>query len=216
MPSRKDKSGKAGKVSRTMTSALDNSIGKVVEESKLELVSLLESGLIEAENILRDSELDARIETKKIIQSADRLAESRARQILGRAEIESRNKTLRLIEEKTNEAFTKALEDLRAKKGKGYLLSLRKMIVEGIDSINATKVIVRCNEEDKANVIKISEEISKERRADITVSDKPLRSSGGVEVRNTDGTVSLRNTFEDRLERMKPQMRRDLANTFLS
>ncbi len=216
VPSRKDKSGKAGKVSRTMTSALDNSIGKVVEESKLELVSLLESGLIEAEKILRDSELDARSETKKIIQSADRLAESRARQILGRAEIESRNKTLRLIEEKTNEAFTKALEDLRAKKGKGYLLSLRKMIVEGIDSINAKKVIVRCNEEDKANVIKISEEISKERRADITVSDKPLRSSGGVEVRNIDGTVSLRNTFEDRLERMKPQMRRDLANTFLS
>ena len=143
VPSRKDKSGKAGKVFRTMTSALDNSIGKVVEESKLELVSLLESGLIEAEKILRDSELDARSETKKIIQSADRLAESRARQILGRAEIESRNKKLRLIEEKTNEAFTKALEDLRAKKGKGYLLSLRKMIIEGIDSINAKKVIVR-------------------------------------------------------------------------
>lgn len=198
-----------------MTSAFDNPIGKVVEESKLELVSLLESGLVEAEKILHDSEREARSEAKKILQTADRLAEVRARQILGRAEIESRNKTLRLIEDKTNEAFTKALEDLRDKKGKGYVLSLRKMIAEGIDSINAKKVIVRCNEEDRGNVIKISEEISKEKSTDITVSDKPLRSSGGVEVANADGTVSLRNTFEDRLERMKPELRRDLANTFL-
>lgn len=198
-----------------MTSAFDNAIGKVVEESKLELVSLLESGLVEAEKILHDSERDARSEAKRILQTADRLAEVRARQILGRAEIESRNKTLRLIEDKTNEAFTKALQDLRDKKGKGYVLSLRKMIAEGIDSINAKKVIVRCNEEDRGNVIKISEEISKEKSTDITVSDKPLRSSGGVEVANADGTVSLRNTFEDRLERMKPELRRDLANTFL-
>lgn len=198
-----------------MTSAFDNPIGKVVEESKLELVSLLESGLVEAEKILHDSERDARSEAKRILQTADRLAEVRARQILGRAEIESRNKTLRLIEDKTNEAFTKALQDLRDKKGKGYVLSLRKMIAEGIDSINAKKVIVRCNEEDRGNVIKISEEISKEKSTDITVSDKPLRSSGGVEVANADGTVSLRNTFEDRLERMKPELRRDLANTFL-
>lgn len=198
-----------------MTSALDSAIGKVVEETKLELVSLLESGFIEAEKILHDSERDARSEAKKIIQTADRLAESRARQILGRAEIESRNKTLRLIEDRTNDAFRKALEDLRGKKGKGYLVSLRKMIAEGIDSIKAEKVIVRCNEDDKGNVIKISEEISKESGTDITVSDQPLQSSGGVEVASADGTVSLRNTFEDRLERMKPEMRRDLANTFL-
>ncbi len=198
-----------------MTSTFDNAIGKVVEESKLELVSLLESGFIEAEKILHDSERDAKNEAKKILQTADRLAESRARQILGRAEIEIRNKTLRLIEDKTNEAFTKALKDLRDQKGTGYILSLRKMIVEGIDSINAEKVIVRCNEEDRGIVIKISEEISKEMRTEITVSDKHLQSSGGVEVANADGTVSLRNTFEDRLERIKPEMRRDLANTFL-
>lgn len=198
-----------------MSSALDNAIGKVVEESKIELTSLLESGFSDAEKILHDSELEAKNETKKILQGADRLAETRARQILGRAEIESRNKTLRLVEEKINAAFMKALEDLKTTKSKGYANILRKMILEGIESIKTEKVTIKCNEGDRGTVTELSEKISKDRGTDITVSDQPLESAGGVEVANAEGTVSLRNTFEDRLERMKPEMRRNLADVFL-
>ena len=56
--------------------------------------------------------------------------------------------------------------------------------------------------------------ISSKSKKSITLSDTYISTAGGVIVSNTDSTVIVNNTIEDRLERMKAELRTDVANKF--
>ena len=57
-------------------------------------------------------------------------------------------------------------------------------------------------------------ELSAKHKRNISVSDEPLKTSGGVIVSNLDDTISVNNTIEARLERMKAELRTDIVNKF--
>ena len=129
--------------------SLDNVVGRVVQEVKEEIQLILESGLKEANDVLKEAEREAESESSRIAEMTNRLGESRLKQIIGSAELEARNKTLRLVEERINDVMLAALKELREKKSKNYNSSLKKMVIEGMNSIPDGDMTVASNKEDR-------------------------------------------------------------------
>jgi len=192
-------------------SALDNVVGKVVAEAKQEILQILESGKMEGEDILHQAQREAEVEAGKILSSKDRQVESLSRRIIGSAELEARNKSLRLVEDNINKAFENALARLAKNKPKEYKEAMKKMVAEAIESVGARKVILSCNNEDKALVKGIAKQV---KGIEVSVADKPIVCVGGVKAATSDGSIRFDNTLEARLSRMKPTLRKQIAEHF--
>lgn len=196
-------------------SALENVIGKVVEEARQEILKVLEAGKAEAEEILHQAQRESELEAGKIISSTDRQVESLTRRIIGSAELEARNRSLRLIEDNMNKVFGSALEKLRKDKPqKGYEEAMRKIVEEAVDSVGAEKVILWCNQEDRSLIGSLARQTAKAKGIEVSVSDKPIQCVGGVKASTADGSISYDNTFEARLNRMRPVLRKAVAEYF--
>jgi len=193
-------------------SALDNVVGKVVEEAKQEILKILESGKMEGEDILYQAQREAEVEAGKILSSKDRQVESLSRRIIGSAELEARNKSLRLVEDNINKVFENALAKLAKNKPKEYKEAMRKMAAEAVEAVGAKKVILSCNNEDKSLVKGIAKQVSKS--IDVSVADKSIVCVGGVKAATADGSIRFDNTLEARLNRMKPTLRKQIAEHF--
>ena len=128
--------------------------------------------------------------------------------------MESRNSNLLLLEKNINKVFTAALKGLSSDKGKNYPKSLELFINEGLNTIDDSDVVVSCNKKDSSIVKDIIGQISSKSKKSITLSDTYITTSGGVIVSNADSTVIVNNTIEDRLERMKAELRTDVAKKF--
>ena len=128
--------------------------------------------------------------------------------------MESRNSNLLLLEKNINKVFSAALKELSSNKGKNYPKSLELFINEGLDSIDESEILISCNKKDSSIVKDIIDKISSKSKKTLQLSDEYLTTSGGVIVSNTDSTVVVNNTIEDRLERMKAELRTDIANKF--
>ncbi|MBM3897711.1 MAG: hypothetical protein FJ358_04210 [Thaumarchaeota archaeon] len=194
-------------------SAIDNVVGKVVEEAKQEILKVLESAKMEAEQVLHQAQREAEVEAGKILSSKDRQVESLSRRIVGSAELEARNKSLRLVEESINKVFENALAKLVKSKPKEYKEAMRKMIAEAVESVGSKKVILSCNHEDKSLVQGIAKQVSKS--VEVSVAEKAINCVGGVKAATPDGSIRFDNTLEARLERMKSTLRRAIAERFL-
>lgn len=192
-------------------SALDNVVGKVVEEAKQEILKILESGRMEGEEILYQAQREAEIEAGRILSSKDKQVESLTRRIIGSAELEARNRSLRLIEDNINRAFDSALSKLSKNKPKEYKDALRRMVEEALEAVDGKEVILSCNQEDHSLAKSIAKQVKKMK---VSVSDKPIQCVGGVRVSTVDGTITFDNTLEARLNRMKPALRKAIAEQF--
>jgi V/A-type H+-transporting ATPase subunit E len=196
------------------TSAIDNVVGKVVEEAKQEILKVLEVGKIEAEEILYQVQREAELEAGKILSSKDRQVESLTRRVIGSAELEARNKSLRMVEDSINKVFAKALGELKKNKPKEYKGAMKKMVEEALESVGSKKTVLSCNQEDKSLVEGLAKQVGKEKGFDVTVSDKALQCAGGVKAAAVDGSITYDNTFEARLDRMRPVLRKSVADLF--
>ena len=83
-----------------------------------------------------------------------------------------------------------------------------------MNTIDDSDVLVSCNKKDSSVVKDIINKISSKSKKSITLSDTYISTTGGVIVSNTDSTVIVNNTIEDRLERMKAELRTDVAKKF--
>ena len=83
-----------------------------------------------------------------------------------------------------------------------------------MSSIDSDDVLISCNKQDNSVVKTLVSKLSAKHKRNISVSDEPLKTSGGVIVSNLDDTISVNNTIEARLERMKAELRTDIVNKF--
>ena len=198
----------------TATSAIDNVVGKVVEEAKQEILKVLEAGKMEAEEILYQAQREAELEAGKILSSKDRQVESLTRRVIGSAELEARNKSLRMVEDSINKVFANALDKLKKNKPKEYKDAMKKMVEEALESVGSKKVVLSCNQEDRRLVQSLAKQAGKEKGFDVSVSVKALQCAGGVKAAAADGSISYDNTLEARLDRMRPVLRKAVADLF--
>lgn len=195
---------------KSVSRSAGNTLEKVASEFSKEVIAELEEG---RDHALESLELTKRetIETAaKILGMGSKQADSLRRQIIGSSELESRNLHLRLIEDSVNEVFATAMAKAAATSPTEYENAITRLITEGVGFIGAT-ARVACRSEDGGLVSSVIKKLNRASTR-LTLDEKSLNTIGGVVLTSPDGTVKFANTFEARLERLRPILRKEVAN----
>lgn len=194
-------------------SALERTISKVLSQKEAELVSKIDSAYQESLNNLEASRGKLEAERSRIIGSAKKQAENLKRQIIGSARLAARNQELVTIENAVNNAFEEARKKLAASGGKdSYRALMSNIIEESVSSVGSGGVVIECNKNDAELVRKIVADLQqKNSKVQARVSEQHIDVLGGIRVKSADGTMTFDNTLDSRIERLKPLIRKNIA-----
>jgi V/A-type H+/Na+-transporting ATPase subunit E len=198
------------------TSALEQTINKVLSQKEGDLIKQLDSAYSESVANLESSRTKLASEYARILEGAKKQAENLRRQIVGSSRLAARNKQLVLIETAVNDAFEKAKTKLRSSdKEEVYKILITKMLEESIAAIGADEVIIQCNRNDFDLVKKAIASLS-DKNMRMTLSEQPINVIGGIRVRSVDGSTTYDNTLDSRIERFKPLIRKNIVQMLRS
>jgi V/A-type H+/Na+-transporting ATPase subunit E len=193
-------------------SALERTINKVLSQKESELVSKIDSAYQDSLNNLEASRGKLEAERTKIIESANKQAENLKRQIIGSGRLAARNQELLLIENAVNDAFEDAKKKLESANNKdSYKALMNSIIQESISSVGS-EVIIECNKNDVELIRKILADLqSKNPQVKAKLSGQYIDVIGGIRLKSADGTMTYDNTIDSRIERLKPLIRKNIA-----
>ena len=194
-------------------SALERTISKVLSQKEAELISKIDSAYQESLNNLEASRGKLEAERIRIIESAKKQAENLKRQIVGSGRLAARNQELLVIENAVNNAFEEARKKLATSGGKdSYKELLSSIIKESVSSVGSGEVVIECNKNDVELVRRILSDLQeKNPSVQAKVSDHAIDVLGGIRVKSADGTMTFDNTLDSRIERLKPLIRKNIA-----
>jgi len=192
-----------------MSKAATDTLQKVSSEFEAEVLSDLQAGRDQAHQTVQTVRKETSEAVAKIIEGGERQAESVKRQIVGAAELEVRNAQLRSLEKSVNEAFDSAVRRVSSLSDSAVESSLAALIREGMDAIGP-KAVVHCSAKQRKAVSSAVRKLNKG-VVKLTVDEKGIETIGGVVLSTSNGSVKFDNTFEARLERMRPTLRKEVA-----
>lgn len=193
---------------RTSSAAADT-LESVIGQLEGELIVELDSGKKQALSALESSKREARAIVEKILDTGNKQAETLKRQLIGAAELEARNAHLKTLEKAVSEVFEVAVKELHDLPASRYEKSLSVLLGEGVEVLGQN-IRVYCNTRDR-KAVSTAIDILDARQSRLRLDDKAIDTIGGVVMTSTDGLVRFDNTFEARLERMKPTLRMDVS-----
>ncbi|MDA4124436.1 MAG: V-type ATP synthase subunit E family protein [Thaumarchaeota archaeon] len=192
-----------------MSKAASDTLEKVSQEFETEVLADLQEGKVQAQAAVESARKEAAAAVEKILETSVKHAESLKRQIIGAAELESRDAQLRSLEKTVNEAFGLAVDELKAGSGPAYEKSLAQLVKEGLDVIGP-RANVSCSPRDRKAVSAAVRKLNGG-QVKLAVEDKSIETIGGVVLVTPDGSVRFDNTFEARLERTRSILRKEVA-----
>jgi V/A-type H+/Na+-transporting ATPase subunit E len=195
-------------------SPLEKTIDKVLSQREADLIEQIDSAYKESIDNLEASKSALDAEYIKIISLSKKQAENLKRQIIGSSRLVARNKQLILIERAVNDVFEKAKEKLSSlnDEGENYVTLIKKMLKEAVSELPSEELIVECNTKDRELVKMAIKEILRENtEIRMTLSDESLNVIGGISIMSSDRSMSYDNTLDSRIERLKPLIRKDIA-----
>jgi V/A-type H+/Na+-transporting ATPase subunit E len=191
-------------------SALERTIEKILHTTEDQIVSNLQDSLKSAKETLANSRKSLEAEYDKILMEGKKEAEKLEKQIVGNADLDSRNKQLLLVEESISRVFEKAIKKIgEADRNNEYSKLISSMLDESIKSIGTKEIVIQTSAKDKQVVQAL---LSKFPGA--TLSSETINCLGGVKVQSKDGTMTFDNTIDAKIERLKPLIRKDIASKF--
>lgn len=191
------------------TDAASNTLQKVANEFESEVLAGLEEATAQANAKLEAAKKEATASVSKISETGVRQSESLRRQIIGAAEMGARNLQLRALEAAVNEAVDAALSRIPELSASDYEKSMARLLEEGIKAMGG-EATVFCGAKDEKLVASLLKKLAKE-GAKVKLEAKPIDTIGGVVLAAPSGEVRFDNTFEARLERVRPILRKEVA-----
>ncbi len=192
-----------------MSNSTADTLQKVANEFEGEVLTELQEGRDQSLAVIQKSKAETAETVSKILETSTKQAEALKRQIIGAAELEARNSQLKVMEEAVEEVFSAAVSQISKLEGKRHETALKQLLEEAIDVIGPN-ALVSTNSEDAKEVFSIAKGIKGE-RGRLTPGDKRLETIGGVVLTTPDKSIRFDNTFEARLERSRPTLRKDVA-----
>ena len=196
-------------------STLEHMIGKVLVQKEAELISQIDSAYQESLDNLESSRGKLEAERTRIVEAARKQAENLRRQIIGSARLTARNQELLTIENAVNKAFEEAKKKLQASSSTdSYKELLKRMVEESISAVGGSNaVIIECNKNDGEFVRKVVSELQDSGKIQqaASVSNQHIDVLGGIRIKSSDGTMTYDNTLDSRIERLKPLIRKNIA-----
>jgi V/A-type H+-transporting ATPase subunit E len=195
------------------SSSLERTINKVISQAEADFITQIDSSFQEALKNLAASRTKLEAEYNRILEGARKQGDNLKRQIVGSSRLSARNRQLVLIESAVNDTFEKAKKILASSnKENSYRLLMRKILKDSVTMIDSDQVIVECNKNDIELVEKaISDSFNDNNKIKINMSDHPLNAIGGIKVTSADGSMTFDNTLDSRIERLKPLIRKNIA-----
>lgn len=195
------------------SSSLERTINKVISQAEADFITQIDSSFQESLKNLAASRTKLEAEYNRILEGARKQADNLKRQIVGSSRLSARNRQLVLIESAVNDTFEKAKTILASSnKENSYRLLMRKILKDSVMMIDSDQVIVECNKNDIELVKEaISDSFNDNNRIKIKISDHPLNAIGGIRLTSADGSMTFDNTLNSRIERLKPLIRKNIA-----
>ena len=191
-------------------SALERTVEKILQSTEDQTISSLKESLKSSQATLASSQVSLEQEYDKILAEGKKESEKLEKQIVGNADLESRNKQLLLVEESIEKVFEKAIKKIQdADRNNDYSKLISSLLQESIDTIGTSEIVIQTNSKDKPVVESL---LSKFKGA--TLSPELIDCLGGIRVKSKDGTMTFDNTIDARLDRLKPLIRKDIASKF--
>lgn len=191
-----------------MSNAAADTLEKVSDEFEAEVLADLEAGRTEALARIGSVRKETAEAVAKILESSLKQAEAVRRQIIGAAELQARNAQLRSLESAVNAAFDSATRSISRSSGAASEKAISRLIQEGL-SIIGQKAKVQCASKDRAEVAAAIKKLGS--KTGVSLEEESIDTIGGVVLTTPDGSIRFDNTFEARLERMKPTLRKEAA-----
>lgn len=191
-----------------MSKAASDTLEKVSGEFEAEVLAGLEAGRSETLAKIEAVRKETAEAVAKILETGEKQAESAKRQIIGAAELDARNAQLRSLERAVNEAFELATRQVSSESGPSQEKALTSLIQEGVDVIGS-RAKLKCATKDRRAVSSAIRKFGS--KAKLSLDDEEIDTMGGVVLTTPDGSVRFDNTFEARLERMRPTLRKEVA-----
>jgi V/A-type H+/Na+-transporting ATPase subunit E len=191
---------------------LEQTVDQVLTKKESELLTQLNNWYSESLNNLELSKSQLESEYANILSNAEKKADSLKRQVIGSSKLSSRNKELFLLEQAVNNVFEKSKEKLMLQIDESnYRDLLMKMLDESIPNIGTDSIIIECLEKDADFFEQQIELIRTRYNKKINLYNNLKNSLGGFKIKSTDGTITLDNTIDSRIERIKPLIRKNVA-----
>ena len=191
-----------------MSKAAADTLDKVAGEFEAEVLAGLEAGRAETIAKVESMRKETAEAVARILETGAKQAEAVKRQIIGAAELETRNTQLRSLEKAVNEVFGLAASLISNAPGASYEKAMEGLIQGGLDVIGP-RAKVECASKDRKVVASAVKKLAT--KAKVSLEENPIETTGGVVLTTPDGSVRFDNTFEARLERMKPNLRKEVA-----
>lgn len=191
-------------------SALEHTIDKILNQTEFNIITSLESALVDSKQKLEDSNATLGQEYDQIISNGKKEADKIEKQIIGSSDLGARNKQLLTVEESIDKVFSKALEQIaNADRSGDYSNLIKSLLDEATKNLGTTEVIVFTNSKDKDIV---QSKLSQYSGAEL--SSETIDCLGGVKVKSKQGSMMFDNTLDAKIERLKPLIRKDIATQF--
>jgi V/A-type H+/Na+-transporting ATPase subunit E len=138
---------------------------------------------------------------------------SEKKKIDTKADIDVRNQILMAKDALLKSTFEKAQSRLNEAVNEAkYKKFLLKLIEESAKKIGSERLIVIINSRDKLWLTQKSIDlISKKLAVNLSLGDETTPSMGGCKIQTIDGKIIYDNTFENRIEQLKPALRPELV-----
>ena len=192
-----------------MSNAAADTLENVLGQLEGELIVELDSGKKQALSTLESARRDAKAMVDKILDTSNKQADILRRQLIGAAELEARNAQLKTLEKAVGEVFEAAVKELSDLPASRYAKSLAILLGEGVEVLGQN-VRVYSNAKDR-KAVSSAIGMLPGRQSAAHLDEISIDTIGGVIMTSTDGAVRFDNTFEARLERMKPTLRMEVS-----
>ena len=191
---------------------LERTIDQVITNKESELLTQLNKSYLESINNIDVSKSRIEGEYENIISNAEKKAENLKRQVIGSSKLSARNKELLLLEQAVNDVYVKAKEKLSSySEEQNYRNMLIKTLDDSIPNLGTYDIIIECLKRDVEFFKNQIESLSQTFNKKIKVQSNLKNSLGGFKIKSSDGTVTLDNTIDSRIERLKPLIRKNIA-----
>lgn len=192
-----------------MSKAASDTLDKVSGEFETGVLTDLEAGRAETLSKIEAVRKETDQAVAKILETSEKQAESVKRQIIGAAELGARNAQLRSLETAVTEVFDQAARRASSVSRAAQEKALAALIQEGLDVIGQ-RAKVQCASKDRKAVANAIKTLGAKGR--LSLDEREVDTIGGVVLTAPDGSVRFDNTFEARLERMRPTLRQEVAS----
>ncbi len=195
------------------TVTLDKVVNEVVQEALANMKRQLDDSEAEAYSIIERVEEELKRELNSIHEMGKAARDAARQRILSTAEIQARNMSIAAVEEEVSKIFESVMSKIRRIANDDSFEKVLKKILDEAVTLIGGDVVVESNEKGIQLLKKILNENTY--RFKIIVSDRPIATVGGLRASSTDGSKRFDNTFEARLERVKPQLRNEIARMIM-